>query len=90
MISLLVQALYNIIDGVCVAQYDRTGMTVVSLIFPIQHSVVAIGNGIGAGTCIVISRLLEQGQTDQAKQYFYHGILTALVSWMVAVTIGWQ
>ena len=49
MISMLVQALYNIVDSVFVAKVDQDALTAVSLAFPIQTIMIALGEGTGVG-----------------------------------------
>ena len=56
MISMLVQALYNIIDSIFVAQISEAALTAVSLAFPIQNLMIAVS----AGTCVGVNALLSR------------------------------
>ena len=56
MISMLVQALYNVVDGIFVARYSADAFTAVSLVFPIQMLMIAVGTGLGVGINSLVSR----------------------------------
>lgn len=56
MFSLLIQALYNIVDSICVSSYSQYGLPALSLAFPLQLILTAVGNGTGVGAGILISR----------------------------------
>ena len=56
MFSMLIQALYNIVDSYFVAQVSQNALTAVSLAFPIQNLLVAFGVGTGVGVSSLISR----------------------------------
>lgn len=58
MISMLVQALYNIVDSIFVARYSEAALTAVSLAFPAQNLMIAIGVGTGVGVNALLSRYL--------------------------------
>ena len=59
MFSMLIQALYNIVDSYFVAQVSQNALTAVSLAFPIQNLLVAFGVGTGVGVSSLISRRLD-------------------------------
>lgn len=65
MISFLIQALYNIVDGMFVARISEEALTAVSLAFPIQQIIIAITVGTGIGVMTVVTRL--NGQKDYAR-----------------------
>ncbi len=65
MISMLVQALYNIVDSVFVSQLSQDALNAVSLAFPLQNLMIAIGGGTGVGMNALLSRSL--GEKDQEK-----------------------
>jgi len=56
MISMLVQALYNIVDSMFVAQLNENALTAVSLAFPVQNLMIAVGAGTGVGVNALVSR----------------------------------
>lgn len=70
MISMLVQALYNIVDSIFVAQISENALTAVSLAFPIQNLMISTAVGTGVGVNALLSRRLgeqnEKGVTDSA------------------------
>ena len=58
MISMLVQALYNIVDSMFVAKLSESALTAVSLAFPVQNLMIAVGTGTGVGINALVSRSL--------------------------------
>ena len=60
MLSMIINALYNIVDSIFVAQYSQSALAAVSLVFPLQTLVVAIGVGTGVGVNSLISRRLGE------------------------------
>ena len=58
MISMLVQALYNVVDSMFVAQINENALTAVSLAFPIQNLMIAVSTGTGVGINALLSRSL--------------------------------
>ena len=66
-ISMLVQALYNIIDSVFVAQINEEALTAVSLAFPVQNLMIAIATGTGVGINALLSRNLGEKRFKEAK-----------------------
>ena len=63
-ISMLVQALYNVVDSIFVAMINENALTAVSLAFPIQNLFIAVGSGVGVGINALLSRAL--GQKDRS------------------------
>ncbi len=98
MISMLVQALYNVVDSLFVARYTNAALSAlatpqaaleaVTIAFPMQTLIIAfsVGIGVGAGACI--SRLLGQKLNKQATEVAQHGILLALCGAVLFVIIG--
>ena len=78
MLALLIQSIYNIVDSYFVAQYSLSGLTALSIIFPIQLLMTALGTGTGTGLNILISRMDGNGDTarqrDVVKSGLYLGI----------------
>ena len=66
-ISMLVQALYNIIDSIFVAQINENALTAVSLVFPVQNLMIAIAVGTGVGINALLSRNLGEKNFEDAN-----------------------
>lgn len=83
MLALLIQSIYNIVDSYFVSQYSLSGLTALSIIFPIQLLMTALGTGTGTGLNILISRMDGNGdtarQSDVVKSGLYLGILNFLI-----------
>ena len=68
MISMLVQALYNVVDSVFVSHVSESALTAVSLAFPIQLLMIAVATGLGVGINSLISRKLGQKRAEEARE----------------------
>ena len=64
MISMLVQALYNIVDSMFVARLSESALTAVSLAFPVQNLMIAVGTGTGVGINALVSRSLGEKKQE--------------------------
>lgn len=60
-ISMLVQALYNVVDSMFVAQINENALTAVSLAFPMQNLMIAVATGTGVGECIAFQEFGAKG-----------------------------
>lgn len=87
MFSLLVQALYNIVDSICISSYNGHGLTAISLAFPIQLVLTALGNGAGLGSGVLISHALGVGDTGRARRLAVNGLTAAWLNWMFALLV---
>ena len=68
-LSMMIGALYNIVDSIFVSNYSEDALTAVSLAFPIQNVIVALGTGVGVGINALLSRLLgEKSRRKLIKQ----------------------
>lgn len=90
MLSMLIQALYNIIDGLFVAgispeQYE---LTAVNLAFPAQNLMIAVSVGVGVGINALISRNLGFGNHEKANKIAGQGALIAIISYILFATVG--
>lgn len=88
MFSMLVQALYNVVDSIFVAQLHPDALTAISLAFPLQMLLPAIGVGTGIGINSLVARRLGEQRFDEANSAATHGIFLAIISWLVFVPIG--
>ena len=74
MISMLVQALYNIVDSMFVAQLSENALTAVSLAFPAQNLMIAVATGTGVGVNAALSRNLGEKNFDRANRIADHAV----------------
>ena len=88
MISMLVQALYNIVDSVFVAKISEDALTAVSLAFPIQTLMIAVGAGTGVGINALLSKSLGEKNFERANRAANNGVFLAFVSFLLFVVIG--
>ena len=88
MISMLINALYNIVDSIFVAQYSQSALAAVSLVFPLQQLVIAIGVGTGVGVNSLISRRLGEKRQLHADSAAEHGIALAVIGGLAFVVVG--
>lgn len=88
MLSMMVQALYNVVDSIFVAQLSEDALTAVSLAFPVQNIMIAIAVGVGVGVSALISRMLGMGEREQANRYAMQGYLLAFISIVAFILIG--
>ena len=69
MISMIVQAFYNVVDSIYVAMLSENALTAVSMAFPVQNLMIAVGAGIGVGTNALLSRALGEKKQNVAEKY---------------------
>lgn len=80
MISMLVQALYNIVDSMFVSRLGEDAFTALSLVFPMQNFMIAVGSGTGVGVNAMVSRFLGEKKFDEANRGANCGIFLMLLS----------
>ena len=88
MISMLVQALYNVVDSIFVARFDPNALTAVSLAYPIQMLMVALSVGMGVGINSLISRKLGERNAKDAKKAAWNGMLVEGTGFLIFFIIG--
>lgn len=88
MISMLVQALYNIVDSIFVSQVSENALTAVSMAFPLQTLLIAVGAGTGVGVNSLLSKSLGEKKFDRANKTAMNGIFLYVISYVVSVVIG--
>ena len=88
MISMMVQALYNVVDGIFVARYSADALTAVSLAFPIQMLMIAASTGLGVGINSLISRRLGARRSEEAREAARNGIFMQLCAYLLFLLFG--
>ena len=88
MISMLVQALYNIVDSIFVAQVCEDALTAVSLSFAAQNMMIGVATGTGVGVNALLSRHLGAKEFDKANKVAGQGIFLAVISAFVFMLFG--
>ena len=87
-ISMLVQALYNVVDSVYVAKYSQNAVTALSLAFPIQHLQISAATGIGVGMNSLLSKSLGEGNPERANKAAGNGIFLMSIVVVVFMVFG--
>ena len=88
MASMLVQALYNIVDGIYVSRIHPDALTAVSLASPVQILMISLSVGTCVGVNSLISRRLGQKNQADADAAATHGLLLSLLSWAACAVFG--
>ena len=88
MASMLIQALYNIVDSMFVAQINENALAAVSLAFPVQNLMIAVASGTGVGINALLSRSLGERKFDQANRSAMNGIFLAGCSFVAFALLG--
>ncbi len=88
MLSMTVQALYNIVDSIFISFYAQEGLTAVTLAFPIQMLLIALSVGTGVGINSLISRRLGEKNIEDANSAASHGIFLAVIGWVFFLIFG--
>ena len=87
-LSMLVQALYNIVDSIFVSRICEDALTAVSLAFPVQNLMIAISSGTGVGVNALLSRSLGAKNQEAADKAAKNGIFLAICSYLVFLILG--
>ena len=87
-ISMLVQALYNVVDSVFVSQISENALTAVSMAFPIQNLMISVAVGTGVGTNALLSRSLGEKNQTMANKAANNSIFLACASYVVFLIFG--
>ena len=88
MFSMMIQSLYNIVDGIYVAQLSKTALNAVSLVHPAQMIIISVNVGTGIGVSSLISRRLGQNRLKDAENAVAHGMIIANLEWILFCLIG--
>ena len=87
-LSMLVQALYNIVDSMFVSRLSENALTAVSLAFPAQNLMIAVATGTGVGVNAALSRSLGERNFDRANKIADHAVFLAIASYAVFAVLG--
>lgn len=89
MLAQLIQALYNIIDSLFVGRYSDSGLTALSIIYPLQLLMIALAVGTGVGINTVMAAKLGVGNEKKADEYAGVGTPLAGFMWLLFAVICW-
>lgn len=89
MLAQLIQALYNIVDSLFVGRYSDSGLTALSIIYPIQLLMIAFAVGTGVGINTVMAAKLGMGKHKEADVYAGVGTPLAILLWFLFAVICW-
>lgn len=88
MISMLVQALYNIVDSIFVARLSDAALAAVSFAYPVQMLTIAVAVGTSVGVNALLSRRLGEGNREAADKVAHNGMLLMFFSWLAFAVFG--
>ncbi len=88
MISMLVQACYNIVDSIFVSRISEEAFTAVSLAFPLQTLMIAIAAGTGVGVNALVSRALGEQDRERVNKVAMNGLFVYFLSYILIAIIG--
>lgn len=88
MISMLVQAMYNIVDSIFVSRIHEDALSALNLCFPIQILIIALATGTGVGVNALVSRALGEKNIDRANKVSMNGVFLAFVSFVIFFFVG--
>ncbi|MDR2608263.1 MAG: MATE family efflux transporter [Treponema sp.] len=89
MLSMMVQALYNIVDSIFVAQIGENALTAVTMAAPVQFLMIGIGIGTGVGVNALLSRSLGERNFEMVNKSAVNGLFLVWVSSAVFMILGW-
>ncbi len=88
MISMLVQALYNIVDSIFVAMINENALTAVSMAFPVQNLMIAVGAGTGVGVNALLARSLGAKDYKKVNKIATNAVFLVAASYLAFLVIG--
>ena len=88
MLSMLIQALYNLVDSLFVARLSRDGFEALALVYPVQMLMISVCVGVGVGFNALLARRLGQRRQAEAEQVAANGYFVYFVSWLAFLTLG--
>lgn len=88
MLSMLIQSLYNIVDGIFVARISEQALNATSLAYPVQMLMIAVSVGTGVGINALLSQTLGRGERDKVANVAGNGLFSALCGSLAFVVLG--
>lgn len=89
MLAQLIQALYNIVDSIFIGRYEETGLTALSIVYPLQLLMIALAVGAGVGVNTAMAARFGLGEQKDAEAFAGIGTLLALALWAVFALLCW-
>lgn len=87
-LSMIIGALYNIVDSIFVSNYSEDALTAVSLAFPIQNIIVSLGTGVGVGVNALLSRLLGEKKQKEVNKTAGNGLVLGAIVYLILLIFG--
>ena len=87
MISMLVQALYNVTDTIFVSQINENALAALTYAFPLQMLMISVGSGTGVGINALLSKALGEKRYDRANKAANIGLLRTFISAVVFIFV---
>ncbi|MBE6974463.1 MAG: MATE family efflux transporter [Ruminococcaceae bacterium] len=87
-LSMLVQAFYNVVDSIYISHYDPSAVTALGLAFPVQNVQIGVAVGIGVGINSVLSKSLGEGNRDRANRVAGNGIFLSICATVIFMLFG--
>ena len=88
MIAMIVQAMYNVVDSIFVAQISENALTAISLAFPIQNLMIAVGIGTGVGMNALLSKSLGEKNFKQVNKAADNGVFLGILGYLLFLLFG--
>ena len=87
-LSMLVQALYNVVDSIYISRFSESAVTALGLAFPVQNVQIGFSVGIGVGVNSLLSKSLGEGNREKADRTAGNGIFLALIASVLFILFG--
>lgn len=87
-VSMLIQALYNVVDSIFVAQINENALTAVSLVFPVQSIMIAVSTGTCVGVNAILSKRLGEKRLEEADKTANVAVLLSVLSYFIFLIVG--
>lgn len=88
MVSMIIQALYNIVDSIFVSKISENAFTAVSLAFPVQNLMIALGAGTGVGINALLSKSLGEKNFERANKAARNGIFLTFINFIIFIVFS--